>query len=248
MGIYRVIDAKKQNATGLLAVSTGAAAAVSAIPGSVGDPIADKLMDLSSFFLFILTVILVEKYVLAILGTIVFGVLIPASCAVVGLKMFTQREGLKQIGYVIFKITAIALALLMAIYIAVGVANAIDGTYQKTLQATIDSSNEVDSVSEETDEGEKQGFLSRVGGAISGAWNSVVDGVSGAFDKAKNTLNRLLEAAAVMLVTTCLIPLLPVIVGALLVKKLWGIDLTGGRLGRLIGPGFPAGRADAGRE
>ena len=57
--------------------------------------------------------------------------------------------------------------------------------------------------------------------------------VTSALDWAKTTLNRFIVAIAVMLVTTCLIPLLPVAAGIVLAKKLYGVDLTGGRFARL---------------
>lgn len=235
----RVLEEKKENATGLLAASAGTAAVISAIPGGTGSPIADKLMDLSGYFLFILAVLFLEKYLLVILGTLVFGFMIPAVCVVCVLRMLRPQWPLKDAWSRLLRATAMGLVLFLTIPIGAWMSGVIDQTYQQTLQATIDSSNEIAAAEAEStgdaENGEEaQGFWSRVGGAVSGAWNSVVGGVTSALDWAKTTLNRFIEAIAVMLVTTCIIPLLPVIAGIVLAKKLYGIDLTGGRFARLI--------------
>ena len=233
----RVLDEKKENATGLLAASAGTAAVISAIPGGAGSPIADKLMDLSGCFLLILAVLFLEKYMIAILGTIVFGVMIPAACVLSALRMLKPEWPLKAVWSALVKATAMGLVLFLTIPIGAWMSGVIDQTYQQTLQATIDSSNEIAAAAEEEsaddtgDSEDAQGFWSRVGGAVSGAWNSVVGGVTSALDWAKTTLNRFIEAIAVMLVTTCLIPLFPVIAGIVLVKKLYGVDLDGRALG-----------------
>ena len=234
----RVLNEKQENATGLLAASAGTAAVISVIPGGAGSPIADKLMDLSGCFLFILAVLFLEKYLLVILGTLVFGVMIPAACVLCALRMLRPQWPLRGAWSGLVRATAMGLVLFLTIPIGAWMSGVIDQTYQQTLQATIDSSNEIAAAEAESTgdaEGgeEAQGFWSRVGGAVSGAWNSVVGGVTSALDWAKTTLNRFIEAIAVMLVTTCLIPLLPVIVGIVLAKKLYGVDLTGGRFARL---------------
>lgn len=235
----RVLNEKQENATGLLAASAGTAAVISAIPGGMGSSIADKLMDLSGYFLFMLAVLFLEKYLLAILGTLVFGFMIPAACVLCALRMLRPQLPLEGAWSRLVRATAMGLVLFLTIPIGAWMSGVIDQTYQQTLQATIDSSNEIAAAADEEKVGdaeggeEAQGFWSRVGGAVSGAWNSVVGGVTSALDWAKTTLNRFIEAIAVMLVTTCLIPLLPVAAGIVLAKKLYGVDLTGGRFARL---------------
>lgn len=236
----RILNEKQENATALLAASAGTAAVISAIPGDMGSPIADKLMDLSGCFLLILAALFLEKYLLVIIGTAVFGLLIPAVCIVCILRLLWPQWPLQTFWKGLVKATAMLLVLFLTIPCGAWISAAIDATYQQTLQATIDSSNEASAAaaeesSEETgDEEEEQGFWSRVGGAISGAWDSVVGGVTSALDWAKATLNRFIEAIAVMLVTTCIVPLLPIVVGIVLAKKLYGVDLTAGRFARFM--------------
>ncbi len=62
------------------------------------------------------------------------------------------------------------------------------------------------------------GFFSKVTDSITGA-------AAGAVEKLRNVLNRFLEALAVMLVTTCLIPILVLLFFVWLVKLILGVEL-----------------------
>ncbi len=52
---------KKTTALELTAAATAASAAITLIPGDAGTPIADKLADLSSYFLIVVCAIYLEK-------------------------------------------------------------------------------------------------------------------------------------------------------------------------------------------
>ena len=56
------LDDKKTTALELTAAATAASAAITLIPGDAGTPIADKLADLSSYFLIVVCAIYLEKY------------------------------------------------------------------------------------------------------------------------------------------------------------------------------------------
>ena len=54
---------------------------------------------------------------------------------------------------------------------------------------------------------------------------SITGAAAGAVEKLRNVLNRFLEALAVMLVTTCLIPILVLLFFVWLVKLILGVEL-----------------------
>ena len=66
------LDDKKTTVMELTAASTAASAAITLIPGDVGTPIANKLADLSSYFLIVLSAIYLEKYLVTITGYAAF--------------------------------------------------------------------------------------------------------------------------------------------------------------------------------
>ena len=65
-GTIASLDEKKATVMQLAAVSTGASAAITLIPGDVMTPIADKLADVSSYFIIVICAIYLEKYLLTI--------------------------------------------------------------------------------------------------------------------------------------------------------------------------------------
>ena len=69
------LDDKKTTVMELAAASTAASAAITLIPGDVGTPIANKLADLSSYFLIVLCAIYLEKYLVTITGYAAFKIL-----------------------------------------------------------------------------------------------------------------------------------------------------------------------------
>ena len=80
--IIHSIDEKAETVLKLSASSTLASVGVSAIPGDTATPIADKLADLTKYFLLILCVLYTEKYLLTLIGVGFFKYLVPALCLI----------------------------------------------------------------------------------------------------------------------------------------------------------------------
>lgn len=72
---------KQETVLELTAASTAASAAITLLPGDTATPIAEKLADLSGYFLIVLCAIFLEKYLLTITSCVSFTILIPAACA-----------------------------------------------------------------------------------------------------------------------------------------------------------------------
>ena len=68
---------KQETVLELTAASTAASAAITLLPGDAATPIAEKLADLSGYFLIVLCAIFLEKYLLTITSYVSFTILIP---------------------------------------------------------------------------------------------------------------------------------------------------------------------------
>ena len=209
------IDDKITTVLTLTAASTLASAGVSAIPDDTATPIAEKLADFSEYFLVILCVLYAEKYLLTILGAGVFKILIPIVCALLGVSLFWNP---KQLRYLAAKLFLVGLALLLVIPASVKTSDMIYDVYRSSIDETISSAQEI---SEETmslsEAGADKGLLERVLEGLS----ETIDTLTG---KAAKLLNRFIESIAVMIVTSCLIPLLVLLFFLWLVKTVTGID------------------------
>ena len=214
---------KQETVLELTAASTAASAAITLLPGDTATPIAEKLADLSGYFLIVLCAIFLEKYLLTITSYVSFTILIPAACALGIAALFSEklRAALGKLAWLLF-----ALAIAFVIPAGVKVSSMIEDTYRASIEETIANAEQTtediqSATSGKTDEGEKSG--------LSGLFSKVTEGITGAATAAvgqlKTVLNRFIEALAVMLVTSCLIPILVLLFFAWLVKLMLGIEL-----------------------
>lgn len=231
------LDDKKTTVMELTAASTAASAAITLIPGDVGTPIANKLADLSSYFLIVLCAIYLEKYLVTITGYAAFKILVPIACVFFSGYLLWRKEILRVVAQ---KFLLFGLAVYLVIPASVKVADMIETTYASSIESTIETAKQTtDEIESETGESgqvddkssnEKSQSDSdsdskeNAGGFFSGLFNKVQEGVSTATANVENVLNNFIEALAILLVTSCLIPILVLIFFVWLVKMLLGLN------------------------
>ena len=188
------LDDKKTTVMELAAASTAASAAITLIPGDVGTPIA---------------------------------------CVFFSGYLLWRKEILRVVAQ---KFLLFGLAVYLVIPASVKVADMIETTYASSIESTIETAKQTtDEIESETGESgqvddkssnEKSQSDSdsdskeNAGGFFSGLFNKVQEGVSTATANVENVLNNFIEALAILLVTSCLIPILVLIFFVWLVKML----------------------------
>ena len=192
---------KQETVLELTAASTAASAAITLLPGDTATPIAEKITSYVSF-----------------------TILIPAACALGIAALFSEKLR-AVLGKLAWHLLLFALAIAFAIPAGVKVSSMIEDTYRASIEETIANTEQTtediqSATSGETDESEKSG--------LSGLFSKVTEGITGAataaVEQLKTVLNRFIEALAVMLVTSCLIPILVLLFFAWLVKLMLGIE------------------------
>ena len=232
------LDDKKTIVMELAAASTAASAAITLIPGDVGTPIANKLADLSSYFLIVFSAIYLEKYLVTITGYAAFKILVPSACVFFSGYLLWRKEILRVVAQ---KFLLFGLAVYLVIPASVKVADMIETTYASSIESTIETakqttdeiesetgeSGQVDdkSSNEESQSDSDSDSKENAGGFFSGLFNKVQEGVSTATANVENVLNNFIEALAILLVTSCLIPILVLIFFVWLVKMLLGLNI-----------------------
>ncbi len=211
------LDEKTVTVLKLTATSTVASAAVSAFPGDMATPIAEKLADFTEYFLLILCVLYSEKYLLTIMGAGTFRVLIPLACALLLAGIFWNPKLMRRLA---LKLAVIGLALYFVIPVSIRVSDAIYSAYESNISAAIASAEEL---SNETaglaEAGEDKGLVASILERLSETTESLTD-------KAAHILNRFVETLAVMIVTSCIIPILVLLFFLWVIKQLTGIDVS----------------------
>ena len=214
------LEEKQETVLELTAASTAASAAITLLPGDTATPIADKLADLSGYFLIVLCAIFLEKYLLTITAAAAFKVLIPAACAAFAAAALFPRLR-RMAGALAWKLALFGVAIMLVIPVGIRVSDLIEDTYQASIAATIQEAKEATDTIQSS---QNEGSATEQSG-ISGFFSKVTDSITGAVEKLRNVLNRFLEALAVMLVTTCLIPILVLLFFVWLVKLILGVEL-----------------------
>ena len=127
------------------------------------------------------------------------------------------------------KLVIFGIAIVLVIPASVKVSNLIEDTYQASIDSTLaaaketteDVENSLEESGGETDEGFLSGLFSKLTDGIS-------DVASGISEKVGEMVNNFMEALAVMLVTSCAIPILVLVFFAWLVKLLFNVNLPVG--------------------
>mgnify|MGYP000554682817 CR=1 FL=1 len=211
------LDEKKQTVMELTAASTVTSALITLLPGDTATPIAEKMADVSGYLLVVLCAIYLEKYLLTITGFLAFKILIPVACLAYILNVLFDWRGLRLLAG---KLAAFGLLIVLVIPVSLQLSNMIEDTYQASIDATIQSAQDA---AEEIEDSAAEGRDEK------GFWAGLLDGIthaaSGAADKVGRMANDFLEALAVMLVTSCIIPILVLLSFVWLAKTLLSIQI-----------------------
>ncbi len=209
------IDDKVDMVMKLTAASTVASAGISAIPGDTATPIAEKLADFTQYFLLIMCVLYAEKYSVTIIGLATFKILLPLACVFMGISLFSENALWRRLSV---KFAVFGLAIFLIIPASIRVSDMIYTTFDDSINNTINTAEQIaDDTVELTDAGDNSGLVQSI-------LNGISETASSLTEKAANTLNRFVETLAVMIVTSCVIPILVVIFFVWVAKIITGVN------------------------
>ncbi len=212
------LDGRAETVLKLSAASALASAGITAIPGDTATPIAEKLADFTEYFLLILCVLYTEKYLVTILGAAAFKILIPCACVLAGVSLFRGEQ--KSLRALAVKLTAAALAIFLVIPVSLRVSDLIYLAYEATIQDTVASAEDLTEKTASLTEAEGDK------GLVASVLERIKETAGTLTDKAAATLNRFVETLAVMIVTSCVIPILVLLFFLWIIKQLTGLDLA----------------------
>lgn len=240
------LDNKRTTVMELTAASTAASAAITLLPGDAATPIANKLTDLSGYFLLVLCAIYLEKYLVTISCYITFAIMIPVACIMFATNIHFKNKSITQIAV---KLIVFGLAVSYVVPASVKISNMIEDTYSTSIQITLDSATEstnllgnetaIGKSSENSDsfsDEEETGIISAFFNNIKDGLSKVTEGVTDVANQisttkdnlvaaAQNVLNNFIEALAVMIITSCVIPILVILLFIWIIKLTLGINI-----------------------
>ena len=236
------LDNLENKALVMTASSTALATAAALVPGDVTTPIANKLADVAGYMVIVYVAIIMEKYLLAMSGLAAFKILIPIALAAIGISIFVNGEkGKVTLHRLACKLALLGILLWALVPTSALVTNIINDTYDMSYgveteleEGVLESIDEIEAeekAAEKSGEGEKGKF------SIKNLWSNIVDKTSNVTETVKgkvsdgvvefqNSMNKMIEGVAVMIVTTCVIPLCVLILFLWIVKNVTGLNIT----------------------
>ena len=229
-----VIDQKKGNVLALTTSCVALSAGITALPGDTGTPVAEQLAQLSGNLGIVLAVLYLEKYLLTILWSVGLGILIPFALVLFAVSLgihgrWSTSAVLRRVATRVLVVAMIGMALVPA---SVWVSQKVDETYrvsieqaeQKATGAAEASSSKSKKKSEaKTD----KNVLEQLTEGASSLLTSVTDSAKSMTDEVVQQVTDLIEGVIVMIVTSCVIPLLVLAAFLWLGHTLLGIDISG---------------------
>ena len=230
-----VIDQKKGNVLALTASCVALSAGITALPGDTGTPVAEQLAQLSGNLGIVLAVLYLEKYLLTILWSVGLGILIPFALVLFAVSLgihgrWSTSTVLRRVATRVLVVAVIGMALVPA---SVWVSQKVDETYRVSIeQAQQKAADAADSDSskaskKKTESTESKNVLEQLADGASGLVTSVTSGAKQMTDEIVQQVTDLIEGVIVMIVTSCVIPLLVLAAFLWLGHTLLGIDISG---------------------
>ncbi len=227
-GTIEVIDAKKNNVLALTTSTIALSAAISALPDDTGTPVAEQLTQLSGNLGIVLAVLYLEKYLLTILGFLSLGVLGPVAFALLAISLLmhgrlTTSHALFTLGIRVLLVGIIAIAVVPA---SVWVTQRIDETYQISISQEESEGSAEESKPTDSESQENKNFWDSIASGAAQLVSNLKDGIKSVTDGVVEQVTNLIEGAIVMIVTSCLVPLLVLAVFLWMGHSLVGIDVS----------------------
>lgn len=223
--VIESLDENRNTVLKLTASATAVSVAISMLPDDTATPVANKLTSLTTGFLIILTAIYFEKFIMTISGAIAFKWMIPFACA-----LFMLGKGLKRQTFLVLskKVAILAMAILLVVPLSIELSNDIKESFNDTINETIESaensSKEIKETSS-TESSDSSGF-GKILDTLKKVGDSIANGVSDLTGYLEKLLGRFIDAIAVMIVTTCIMPILVVLIFYWLIKYLFSVDMS----------------------
>ena len=230
-----VIDQKKGNVLALTTSCVALSAGITALPGDTGTPVAEQLAQLSGNLGIVLAVLYLEKYLLTILWSVGLGILIPFALVLFAVSLgihgrWSTSGVIRRVATRVLVVAIIGMALVPA---SVWVSQKVDETYRVSIeQAQQKAADAADSDSskaskKKTESTESKNVLEQLADGASGLVTSVTSGAKQMTDEIVQQVTDLIEGVIVMIVTSCVIPLLVLAAFLWLGHVLLGIDISG---------------------
>lgn len=228
------LEDKKTTVLKLAASAAASSTALSLIPGDAAMPIANEIAELTSYFIAILGAILLEKMLIAVVGYVSFTYIIPAACLLGIMYLYIKHDVLINLA---IKLAIFGVVLFAAIPASIHISDLVYESYQASIEETIETANQNKDYIEEKKKdmsAEDQNWMQKVEDYLSNVTSKIGSNISEMVQKGENMLSSFLDAVAILIITTCVIPIVVIIIFAWIIKILFGFDLRSSGMMKML--------------
>ena len=235
------LDEKKVSVLELAGAATASSLAISALPNDTATPIANELANLSKYFLIIVSAIVLEKSLVTVTGFLAFKWIIPFACLLYIVFALSKNESFKKVSV---KLAAFGLIIFLLVPASAQLSVKIEQAYDYSASEAVEMAKEnADSIKKEAKtEGKKETKAAKEGKKSNGKWwnnilaavsdgaetlkDAATNGISNVKEKAGDLLNRFIDALAILIVTSCVIPILILLAFLWVIKLMFSLDIN----------------------
>ena len=209
--MIQTLETKQENILKISATTVSIAAGANFLLGDRSRSVTDKLIDLTGYMLIIMFAIMLEKYLVTIMGLVSFKIIIPIACIMFSVFTIIDRKTIRKLS---LKLIVFAITAFLIIPLSVKISNIIENTYEEAkIENVISVSEKIeDNIKNEikesdVDSGEKSnadtedvgffGAIKNIGKKITNTVKNVASSVANKFneiiEKLTKLLNKLIE-------------------------------------------------------
>lgn len=230
----QTLDDKKISVLKISTAAVGISTGLAAFPGDATTPIANQILNLSSYLIIVIGAIFLEKLLLTITGYISFTYIIPISCVLFGIYLYIKNDMIRNLA---IKLCTFGIVLFLIVPISLKVSELVENTCQSTINQTIEDAESIENMAEantseqETSEEESgwSGLTSKVKDGISTIGNNIEK----IKEKGERALNNLIDSIAVWIITCCVIPIAVIIIFVLIIKSIFSVTIPTTKLRKI---------------
>lgn len=218
------LDKKKITVMELTAATAATSTAIALIPSDATTPLANQIIGLSSYLLIVIGAIFLEKILLTLTGYVTFTFLIPIACLLYIIYLYAKKDILRNLA---IKLAIFGIVIFMVVPVSVQVSNFIETKYQTSIDQTIEEAKDTQTTAEEatSKETEKSGGWSEFTTKAKEAISNIGSNVSNLIHKGEKALSNFIDAVAVLIITSCVIPIIVLAFFIWIVKIIFGINI-----------------------
>lgn len=178
---------------------------------------------MSTYFLIVLGAIFLEKILLTVGGYVTFKCIVPILCFVAISAILIRKKTWRTFCYnLIVRMLLFGFVLCIVTPASIQISTVVENLHATSINESVEkvkeSAESMDESDSDNESQKKEGFVSGLVSKVTDLAEGITSGVTQTLDAVQNYLNKLIEAFAIFMVTTCIILIVVLIILILAVK------------------------------